>query len=193
MLNERRNSVVIVTRITKEDVAHRVGQVCPAGAIVFGSLNDANSAVTQSMADERRYDLGGPWHLILRGEIGTSAVGDFEELPSRYRFFAGGDRSVRGYSYDELSPVDAAGNRVGGRHKLVGSVEVERDLPKNLAVAVFFDAGNAFDRVGDPLEYSAGIGIRYRLPFLIVGIDVGQSLSESGRSPRFHMNFTPIL
>jgi translocation and assembly module TamA len=143
--------------------------------------------------DERRLDIGGPWHLILRGEFGTSAVGDFEQLPSKYRFFAGGDRSVRGYSYGELSPVDASGNKVGGRHLLVGSVEIEHDLPRNFAVAAFVDAGNAFDRFGDSLEYSAGLGIRYRLPFLMVGFDVAQSLSQRDRSPHLHMNFTPIL
>lgn len=143
--------------------------------------------------DERRFDLGGPWHLVLRGEAGTSAVGDFEELPAQYRFFAGGDRSVRGYGYNELSPTDAAGNKVGGRHLLVGSVEVEHDLPRNFGVAAFVDFGNAFDTFGDPLEYSAGIGVRYRLPFLIMGIDIAQSLSESGRSPHLHLNFTPLL
>jgi translocation and assembly module TamA len=143
--------------------------------------------------DERRFDLGGPWHLVLRGEAGTSAVGDFEELPAQYRFFAGGDRSVRGYGYNELSPTDAAGNKVGGRHLLVGSVEIEHDLPRNFGVAAFVDVGNAFDRFGDPLEYSAGVGVRYRLPFLIMGIDVAQSLSESGRSPHLHLNFTPLL
>jgi len=143
--------------------------------------------------DEHRMDLGGPWHLVLRGEAGTSAVGDFEELPAQYRFFAGGDRSVRGYGYNELSPTDEAGNKVGGRHLLVGSVEIEHDLPRNFGVAAFFDIGNAFDRFGDPLEYSAGIGIRYRLPFLIVGFDVAQSLSESGRSPHIHLNFMPLL
>jgi translocation and assembly module TamA len=143
--------------------------------------------------DERRFDLGGRWHMILRGEVGTSAVGDFEELPAHYRFFAGGDRSVRGYGYEELSPTDEEGNRIGGRHMLVGSVEFEYDLPKNLVAAAFVDAGNAFDRFGDPLEYSVGVGIRYRLPFLLVGIDLAQSISESGRDPRLHMNFTPIL
>ena len=44
---------------------------------------------------------------------------------------------------------------------------------------------------GDPLEYSAGVGLRYRLPFLSVGLDVAQSISETDRSPRFHINFTP--
>jgi translocation and assembly module TamA len=53
------------------------------------------------------------------------------------------------------------------------------------------DAGNAFDNFGDPLEYSVGVGLRYRLPFLSIGIDVAQSVSESGRDPRLHINFTP--
>jgi len=159
-------------------------------ASAFGS--DSNF-VRLLVRDEHRFDLGGPWHLVLRGEAGTSAVGDFEELPAQYRFFAGGDRSVRGYGYNELSPTDADGNKVGGRHLLVGSVEIERDLPRNFGVAAFIDAGNAFDRFGDPLEYSVGIGIRYRLPFLIMGIDIAQSLSESGRSPHLHLNFTPLL
>ena len=53
------------------------------------------------------------------------------------------------------------------------------------------DGGNAFNTFGDPLEYSVGVGLRYRLPFLSVGLDVAQSVSESGRSPRLHINFTP--
>jgi len=159
-------------------------------ASAFGSDSNFIRLLVQ---DERRFDLGGPWHLVVRGQAGTSAVGDFEELPAQYRFFAGGDRSVRGYGYNELSPTDPDGNKIGGRHLLVGSVEVEHDLPRNFGVAAFFDIGNAFDRFGDPLEYSVGVGVRYRLPFLIMGLDVAQSLSESGRSPHLHLNFTPLL
>jgi translocation and assembly module TamA len=158
-----------------------------------GVLGSDSDFLRLRVRNERRFDLGGPWHLIARGELGTSAVGDFQELPARYRFFTGGDRSVRGYGYDELSPIDADGNKVGGRHLVVASLEVEHDLPRNLVLAVFVDAGNAFNKFGDPLEYSAGIGLRYRLPFLSVGLDVAQSLSESGRSPRLHLNFTPIF
>ena len=40
----------------------------------------------------------------------------FAALCPTLRFFAGGDNSVRGYAYEELSPVDADGNtRVGVR------------------------------------------------------------------------------
>lgn len=157
------------------------------------ALGSDSNFLRLRVRDDRRFALSGPWNLLVRGEIGASAVGDFEELPSQYRFFAGGDRSVRGYGLNELSPVDEFGNKVGGRHKLVLSVELERALPRNLAAAVFLDAGNAFNNWGDRLEYSAGVGVRYRLPFLSVGIDVAQSISESGRSPRIHLNFTPIL
>ena len=144
-----------------------------------------------NVTDDRRFKLNDDWQIYVRSEIGASVVGDFEELPAQYRFYAGGDQSVRGYGYKELSPVDADGNKVGGRHLFTATFELQRKLPKNLVGAVFVDAGNAFDKFGDALEYSAGIGVRYRLPFLSVGLDVAQSISDSSRSPRFHINFTP--
>jgi len=168
----------------------------PAGfrAEVLASTSELGSDTNFTrvdLRDDRRFRLNADWHIYLRAEIGASVVGDFEELPAQYRFFAGGDQSVRGYGYEELSPVDADGNKVGGRHLLTATFELQRNLPKNLVGAVFVDAGNAFDNFGDPLEYSAGIGLRYRLPFLSVGIDVAQSISDTSRSPRFHINFTP--
>jgi translocation and assembly module TamA len=143
------------------------------------------------VTDDHRFRLTDRWQVYVRGEIGTSAVGDFEELPAPYRFFAGGDQSVRGYGYEELSPVDEDGNKVGGRHLLTATIELQRSLPRNLVAAVFMDAGNAFNKFGDPLEYSVGVGLRYRLPFVSLGLDVAQSLSEPDRSPRLHINFTP--
>ena len=159
-----------------------------ASTTSFGSDTDFTRVV---VSDERRIRLAEQWALQLRGEIGASAVGDFQELPANYRFFTGGDQSVRGYGYKELSPVDADGNKVGGRHLITASVELQRNLPKNLVGAVFVDAGNAINKFGDPLEYSVGIGLRYRLPFLSIGLDLAQSISESDRSPRVHINFTP--
>ena len=141
--------------------------------------------------DDRLFRLNDLWAIYVRAELGASVVGDFEELPAQYRFYAGGDQSVRGYGYQELSPVDENGNKVGGRHLFTATFELQRNLPKNFVAAVFVDAGNAFDAFGDPLEYSAGVGLRYRLPFLSVGLDVAQSISDTSRSPRLHINFTP--
>ncbi len=155
------------------------------------SLGSDTNFARAVVGDERRFKLTEKWQLMLRGEVGASAVGEFQDLPAKYRFFAGGDNSVRGYGYQELSPVDSNGNKVGGRHLLTATVEFQRDLPKNLVGAVFVDAGNAFDKFGDPLEYSVGIGVRYRLPFLSIGLDVAQSISDPDHSPRFHINFTP--
>jgi len=140
----------------------------------------------------------GPWYLRLRGEVGASWVDDFSQLPASQRFFTGGDRSVRGFALDSLSPQDPNANNkgdkgIGGEHMLVGSIEVERDLPKNFRGAVFFDTGNAFDDWDTPLEYSVGVGIRWRLPMLLIGIDVAQALSEPGKTPRLHLNITQVL
>jgi translocation and assembly module TamA len=173
---------------------------------VFGSDSDFLQIDVQS---ERAFDLHRKLHLLLRGEIGASLVAQFSELPGTVRFFAGGDRSVRGFGYNELSPVtvvtdkdgnavkDAEGNvrtvKLGGKHLLTGTVELVRDLPNNFGVATFFDFGNAFDRFGDPLEYSVGVGVRFRLPVVTLGVDIAQPLSEPGAGPRLHINFSPKL
>ena len=154
------------------------------------------------LQSERVLDLNPRWHLLLRGEVGASAVGDFQELPAAYRFFAGGDRSVRGFAFDSLSPrvfdpLSQTYVGVGGRHLLAGTVEFERDLPHSLGVAAFTDFGNAFDRIGDALAYSVGIGFRWRLPVVTVGIDLAKPLHAPGfpvlPGPRLHLNISPKL
>ena len=50
---------------------------------------------------ERSIDLAPKWQLLLRGQVGASAVGEFSSLPGSQRFFAGGDRSVRGFGQGE--------------------------------------------------------------------------------------------
>jgi translocation and assembly module TamA len=150
---------------------------------------------------ERKVDLSDRWHLLLRGEFGTSLVSEFSDVPGIYRFFAGGDQSVRGFAYNSLSPEEPVTRggvtelrKTGGRHLVTGSVEVVRDLPWwNLAGATFFDFGNAFNSFNDPLEYAAGVGIRYRVQSLLsVGLDVAKPLSSNG-DVRLHLNISTKL
>jgi translocation and assembly module TamA len=158
---------------------------------------------------ERVVDLSRVWHLLLRSEFGANSINNVENLPAIYRFFAGGDRSVRGFAYDDLSPVklapaapgapplDRAAVKPGGRDLLTGTIEIERDLPHSFGVAAFIDGGNAIDNLRDPLAYSVGIGFRLRLPVVTVGLDVAQALRAPGfdglPGPRLHLNISPKL
>jgi len=82
---------------------------------------------------------------------------------------------------------------VGGENKLVASIEIERDLPRDFRIAAFYDTGDAFNDWSDPLEYSIGVGVRWKLPMLMIGLDVAQALSEPGKNPRLHLNITQVL
>ncbi len=142
---------------------------------------------------ERMFRLSERWTFRTRAELGASWVDDFSELPASQRFFAGGDRSVRGFGLNELSPKDDAGNRIGGRNLFTGTLELERRLPRNFGLAVFTDFGNAFDHFSDPLEYSAGLGLRWHVAVASLGVDVAQPLSESGRNPRLHIYISTLF
>lgn len=173
----------------------------------------ANADYLQLRLDgERVIDLAPRWHLFVRGQLGVTAGAVAADLPGTERFFAGGDRSVRGFGYNDLSPTDIGGAKIGGRHVFTGTAEIIRDLPRNFGIAAFVDAGSAFDRFGDPLQYSAGIGVRVRLPVVTLGIDLAQPLSNPSchnvtpdsrcgtvrgfdalPGPRLHLNFSPKL
>jgi translocation and assembly module TamA len=166
---------------------------------------------------ERAFDIAPRWHLLLRGDLGASLVQNFGLLPGSQRFFAGGDRSVRGYGYNDLSPVTEDPHShlpvaVGGRDLFTSSIEFERDLPRNLGIAFFSDAGNAFSSWNDHLKYSLGVGMRFRLPVVTIGVDVAQplvgedclntSISSNPEcrherlpltGPRLHLNISPKL
>ena len=150
---------------------------------------------------ERVLDLAPKWHLLLRDEAGATVASHFDAMPPVMRFFAGGEGSVRGFAYNDLSPTQQyclSGTQIcdlakaGGKDVITGTVEFDRDLPRNFGVAAFFDYGNAFNRFPTRLEYGAGIGFRVRLPVLTLGVDIGQPLSQSG-SPRLYINFSPKL
>jgi translocation and assembly module TamA len=159
------------------------------------SLGSGASFIQLRLNGEKIFDLSTAWHLRLKGQLGASWITDkgFTELPASVRFFAGGDNSVRGFALNELSPVDAAGNKVGARNLVVGTVELERDLPRNLRLATFYDVGNAIDHFGDALEHSAGVGLRWHVSVASLGLDIAKPLSEPGRGVRLHLYLSTLF
>ena len=58
--------------------------------------------------------VGEDGRVILSGLLGAMAVDDFAALPPELRFFAGGDRSIRGFDYQQIGDLDAALGEVDG-------------------------------------------------------------------------------
>lgn len=131
--------------------------------------------------------------VLLRGEAATTWSGDFEDLPASLRYFAGGDRNLRGFGYQELGPENDRGEVIGGKHLLLGSVEYEHMLTEKWGVATFVDAGNAFNDTDFDAEVGTGIGVRWRSPVGTVRLDVAAAVTEPGDPVRFHLVIGPDL
>jgi len=127
--------------------------------------------------------------LLARMDTGWTLQNEsLTEVPPSLRFFAGGDRSVRGYAYQSLGPEDSDGDVVGGKYLLVGSLELERALGEKWGVAAFYDTGNAFDEPGHiTLAQAAGIGLRYYTPVGPVRLDIARQIGEDSPSYRIHL------
>lgn len=131
--------------------------------------------------------------LITRAELGYILTSDFRDLPATLRFFAGGDQSVRGYSYNELGPIGPGGAVIGGEVLIVSSVELEQRILERWGLAAFFDAGDALDSFSFDLEYGTGIGLRWISPVGLVRLDGAFAVSQPGTPFRLHIKVGPNL
>ena len=131
--------------------------------------------------------------VIARGEFGTSWTDEFDELPKSLRFFAGGQSSVRGYAFESIGERDTDGNVVGGKHRLVASLEYEYPLAEKISGAVFVDAGSTFDQWNDyGFDIGYGIGARYRSPLGPIRLDLAVPENDSS-DIHFYFSLGPDL
>jgi translocation and assembly module TamA len=151
----------------------------------------SDTALVQILA-EGSYLLPLPWRLSLhtRAKAGATLSSDsFGDIPPSLRFFAGGDQSVRGYSYRSLSPRDASGKVVGGKQLLTSSIELERALFKDWGVSSFLDTGNTFNSFSAvKLFHGAGVGLHYYTSVGALNLSVAQPLGVE--KPSIHIHFT---
>ena len=126
--------------------------------------------------------------FLFRAEYGAIHTDELTLLPPSQRFFAGGDRSVRGYRYQRLGPTDATGAVVGGRYLVTASAELDYLFFRNYGAAVFFDAGNAANDRWPELERSVGIGMRWLSPVGMLRIDIAHPLDDPDTDYRLHLS-----
>ena len=129
--------------------------------------------------------------LIGSVQLGKTWTNHFRELPPTIRYFAGGERSLRGYEWQSLGPVDDEGDVIGGEILALGSVEVDYYPLQSWGLAAFFDFGNAFESgfSNDP-AYGTGLGLRWRSPVGLFRIDYGVGLNPSNNG-QLHLMIGP--
>ncbi|MGH8654495.1 MAG: outer membrane protein assembly factor BamA [Gammaproteobacteria bacterium] len=130
-------------------------------------------------AEGKKYQQVG-WDIVLaaRLKIGIAdSLGADDDFPLFERFYAGGEKSVRGYGRRRLGPLGAADDPIGGLSLVEGSIELRRPLWRDLSGAVFLDFGQvatrAYDLPFNELEFSTGFGVSYLTPLGPLRLDLG--------------------
>ena len=133
------------------------------------------------------------FRTILRGNLGGMWVDEFRALPPSERFFAGGDKSIRGYDYQDLGPINSSGSVIGGRYLGVMSFELEKYFTDSWGAAAFIDSGNAFGGPGENtgLKTGAGLGLRWRSPVGPVRVDLAHPLDDDDTLFKLHLRIGP--
>lgn len=150
----------------------------------------------RATAEAKKYVSIG-WETVLAGrlKLGLSdSIGPLENLPLFERFYAGGERSVRGYFRRRLGPMTANNNPLGGRSLFEGSIELRRPIWGPLGGAVFLDFGQvsveAFDPPIDDLRFAPGVGATYDTPIGPLRLDVGFALDPPRGDQPFQVHFS---
>lgn len=128
--------------------------------------------------------------VLLRAEAGAVMSKQKDGIPATYLFRAGGDQSVRGYAYQELGVdvANAAGTAtVGGRYLATASAEYQYWLRPAWGAAMFYDAGNAADRLSGLHPKSGyGVGVRWKSP--VGPLNVDAAYGHSVKKVRLHFS-----
>lgn len=163
---------------------------------------DLRGATTDVLSDATflRLDVEARWvraltdstRVLVLGKAGTIETSSFDALPPSQRFFTGGDRSVRGYGYQDIGARNADNANIGGSNLIAGSVEFEYLFAGDYGAALFVDAGDAY--IDDfELQTGIGLGFRWRSPIGMVRADVAHPLDDPNDSYRLHLSIGPDL
>ncbi len=139
--------------------------------------------------------LGDRNRFVFRGNIGWIQTNDFERLPPSLRFFAGGDRSIRGYKYESISPRDSDGKLTGASKMGTGSVEYQYNVTGKWWGAMFIDSGEAVNNLTkNDLKTGAGIGVRWASPVGPIKFDIATPVGDPDKhGVQFYIGLGPEL
>lgn len=133
--------------------------------------------------------------FVVRGNLGWIETGDFERVPPDLRFFAGGDRSIRGYKYKSISPKNDDGKLTGASKLATGSLEYQYNVTGRWWGAVFVDGGEAVSDIRNSnWKTGAGVGVRWQSPVGPIKLDFAVPVGDKEEHGlQFYIGLGPEL
>lgn len=134
--------------------------------------------------------------FVAHGEMGWMASHSGGELPIYEKFFLGGINTLRGYSYQSVSPKDANGDLIGGERMAVVNLEYRFPLVKKAGIVgvVFYDTGNSWTAEDgydfSDLRKSVGVGVRWMSPMGPLRLEYGYVLDPKPGDDSSNWEFT---
>ena len=80
---------------------------------------------------------------VLKYRVIAGAIKDNGYLPINEKFYVGGARSIRGFNWYSISPVDKKGNKIGGKYEFITGPEISTPLSEKSKIWLtgFIDYG----------------------------------------------------
>ncbi|MCG8707353.1 outer membrane protein assembly factor [Brenneria sp. 4F2] len=147
----------------------------------------AQNVWIRTLADKHRF--------VARGNVGWIETNNFSRVPPSLRFFAGGDRSIRGYKYKSISPRDGDDKLTGASKLATGSLEYQYNVTGKWWGAVFVDSGEAVNDIKQSdVKTGAGIGVRWASPIGPVKFDLATPIGDPEKhGVQFYIALGPEL
>ncbi|MCD4829103.1 MAG: outer membrane protein assembly factor BamA [Candidatus Cloacimonetes bacterium] len=143
---------------------------------------------------EMRWFIKTFWKLVLRTKVRYSyvtAYGRSDLVPPEERFYLGGTgvEGVRGYPDHSIGPDD------GGHRAVIMSSEYAFPIAGDQIIGLlFFDTGDSYDDLTEfnfwKMKKGAGLGLRVRSPFGLIGFDYAHNFDANQWEPHFQFGTT---
>lgn len=157
------------------------------GSDIDFAVIQAQNVWIRTLQDKHRF--------VVRGNLGWIETNNFEKVPPDLRFFAGGDRSIRGYKYKGISPRDDEGKLTGASKLATGSLEYQYNVTGKWWGAVFIDSGEAVNDIKQSnFKTGAGFGVRWQSPVGPIKLDIARPIGDQDdRDIQFYIGLGPEL
>lgn len=116
-----------------------------------------------------------------RARAATLVGADRDVIPAGRRLYAGGGGSIRGFEFQSVGPLDAAGDPDGGKSLIEFGLETRWRITEDIGIVPFVDGGGAFEgSIPDfnDLRFAAGLGLRYYTPIGPLRLDIATPLDR---------------